>query len=117
MAIDLHRPARPRCAWLKSVLLSLEASGVREATIERWPPRYHIAVFPKPYAAYVNRLTRRAGTTPATDRWRPRTQRVTGLAIPCEAATSSTESVAADAPAVLSSTSGELARPSYGRAP
>ena len=60
MAIDLRRP-HGRCrAWLESVLLSLEAGGVLEATVERRPPHYHVVVFPKPYAAYVKRLTARA---------------------------------------------------------
>ena len=60
MAIDFRRP-HGRCrAWLESVLLSLEAGGVLEATVERRPPHYHVVVFPKPYAAYVKRLTARA---------------------------------------------------------
>ena len=71
MAVDLRRPAGRCRAWLESVLLSLEASGLVEATLERRPPHYHVAVFPKPYAAYVKRLTsraaRRPGTTPAAD--------------------------------------------------
>lgn len=71
MAIDLRRP-RGRCrAWLERVLLSLEASGVLEATVERRPPHYHVAVFPKPYADYVRRLTdraaRRTGDTAPAD--------------------------------------------------
>ena len=72
MAIDLRRPAGRCRAWLESVLLSLEASGVIEATLERRPPHYHVAVFPAPYAAYVKRLTargaRRTGASPAVDR-------------------------------------------------
>lgn len=58
MAIDIrkshHRSAR---RWLEEVLLSLERSGVVEATLERRPPHYHVAVFPGPYAAYVARQT------------------------------------------------------------
>ena len=69
MAIDLRRPAGRCRAWLEGVLLSLEAEGVIEATAERRPPHYHVAVFPKPYAAYVRQLTARAargdGETPA----------------------------------------------------
>ena len=72
MAIDLRRPVGRCRAWLESVLLSLEASGVIEATFERRPPHYHVAVFPEPYADYVKRLTaggaRRTGIAPAADR-------------------------------------------------
>ena len=57
MAIDLRRPAGRCRGWLEEVLLSLEARGVLEATRERRPPHYHVAVYPKPYAAYVRALT------------------------------------------------------------
>ena len=60
MAIDLRVPAGRCRSWLESVLLSLEARGVIEATRERRPPHYHVAVYPKPYAAYVRELTARA---------------------------------------------------------
>lgn len=60
MAIDLRRPAGRCRAWLESVLLALEAREVLEATAERRPPHYHVAVYPKPYAAYVRQLTARA---------------------------------------------------------
>jgi len=60
MAIDVRRSNSRACrSWLENVLLSLEASGVVEATRERYPPHYHIAVFPKPYAQYVENLTAR----------------------------------------------------------
>ncbi|MSR22407.1 MAG: LysM peptidoglycan-binding domain-containing protein [Gemmatimonadetes bacterium] len=58
MAVDLRRSSRGRCrAWLEPVLLSLEAHGVVEATRERNPPHYHVAVFPRPYARYVQART------------------------------------------------------------
>lgn len=54
MAIDLRRSNRSSCrAWLESVLLSLEGKGVLEATYERRPPHYHIALFPTQYEQYV----------------------------------------------------------------
>jgi len=57
MAADLRRSNHSPCrAWLESVLLSLERGGVLEATRERHPPHYHVAVFPDPYASYVTRL-------------------------------------------------------------
>jgi LysM repeat protein len=71
MAIDLRRPGGRCRSWLEGVLMSLEARGVLEATRERRPPHYHVAVYPKPYAAYVRELTARAaggsGATPAAD--------------------------------------------------
>ncbi|MCZ0936538.1 MAG: DUF5715 family protein [Gemmatimonadetes bacterium] len=58
MALDLRRPD-PKCrGWLERVLLQLEGSGVLEVTLERYPPHYHLAIFPQQYAAYVERITR-----------------------------------------------------------
>ena len=56
MAIDFRRPAGNCRAWLERVLLQLEGSGVLEATMERRPPHYHVALFPAQYAAYVDRI-------------------------------------------------------------
>ena len=57
MAVDLrrsnHRPCR---AWLDDVLLHLEAQGTVQATYERYPPHYHIAVYTHEYVRYVERL-------------------------------------------------------------
>lgn len=64
MALDLRYSRSRACrAWLEDVLLSLERAGVLEATRERFPPHYHIAVFPRQYSAYVDGLQRRQGTT------------------------------------------------------
>ena len=61
MAVDLRYSRSRNCrAWLERVLTSLEGSGVLEATRERYPAHYHVALFPKPYAAYVQRLTTRS---------------------------------------------------------
>ena len=54
MALDIRRHNTPACRqWLDRVLLSLEKSKVLEATLEKRPPHYHIAVFPLEYADYV----------------------------------------------------------------
>lgn len=54
MAVDLRIPERPKCrGWLERVLLSLEDKKVLEATQERNPPHYHVAVFPDIYEQYV----------------------------------------------------------------
>jgi hypothetical protein len=57
MAVDIRRSHSRSCrVWLESTLLSLEKQRVLEATRERHPPHYHVAVFPKPYARYVAAL-------------------------------------------------------------
>ena len=54
MAIDLRLAWNARCrSWLERVLLQLERARVLEATRERRPAHYHVAVFPRPYAEYV----------------------------------------------------------------
>lgn len=54
MAVDLRRSTNRYCReWLENLLLYLESRGVLEAVRERRPPHYHVAVFPKEYAAYV----------------------------------------------------------------
>lgn len=60
MAMDIRRSNSRACrSWLEGVLLSLEGAGVLEATRESYPPHYHVAVFPKPYARYVEALETR----------------------------------------------------------
>ena len=61
MALDLRRPSNQTCrGWLESTLLYLEEQVVVEATRERGPPHYHVAVFPQDYAAYVQTVVSRA---------------------------------------------------------
>jgi hypothetical protein len=58
MALDLRRSSRSSCrSWLEGVLMHLEGRGVLEATYERRPPHYHIALFPTQYEGYVANLT------------------------------------------------------------
>lgn len=62
MALDIRRHNTPGCrSWLERVLLSLEGSGVLEVSVERNPPHYHMALFPDPYRAYVDRITAAGG--------------------------------------------------------
>lgn len=57
MALDLRRSKKRACTrWLDGTLLSLERAGIIEATLERRPPHYHVAVFPSPYRRYVSRM-------------------------------------------------------------
>lgn len=66
MALDLRRPRSGSCrGWLERVLLSLEAKRVLEATAERRPPHFHVAIFPNAYQSYVDRLMAGASARPA----------------------------------------------------
>jgi hypothetical protein len=63
MALDLRYSSSRKCrAWLEDVLMTLEGAGVLEATRERFPPHYHVAVFPREYQAYVDQIRRGSAT-------------------------------------------------------
>jgi hypothetical protein len=60
MALDLRYSWNRNCRrWLEGVLKDLEGGGILEATLERHPRHYHVALFPSPYAHYVARLKAR----------------------------------------------------------
>ena len=60
MALDLRYSGDRNCRnWLERVLVDLEQAGVLEATRERRPVHYHIALFPRQYAGYVDVLRAR----------------------------------------------------------
>jgi hypothetical protein len=70
MAVDLRKPTKARCLkWLRTTLLALEEEGVLEATEERRPPHFHVAIFPRQYARYVGSgaVTRLASATTDAD--------------------------------------------------
>ncbi|MFV2005798.1 MAG: DUF5715 family protein [Longimicrobiales bacterium] len=70
MAVDLRRSGSRACrSWLERVLLSLEKSRVVEATRERYPAHYHVAVFPRQYGTYVERLVARDKARRAESRY------------------------------------------------
>jgi len=57
MAADLRHSSSRTCRrWLEKVLLNLEGAHILEATRERYPPHYHVALFTQRYAQYVSRL-------------------------------------------------------------
>jgi len=63
MAVDLRVPQNARCrGYLERSLLEMERSGIIEATRERNPPHYHIAVYSNQYTAYVAARTGSART-------------------------------------------------------
>lgn len=49
MAVDLRKPAGRCRTWLRRTLLAAERRGVIEATEERHPPHFHVAVLPSRY--------------------------------------------------------------------
>lgn len=53
MAVDLRKPTGRCLRWLRATLLELERDGVIEATEERRPPHFHVAVFPTSYTRYA----------------------------------------------------------------
>jgi hypothetical protein len=55
MAIDLRKPAGRCLTWLRRTLVSLERRGLIEATEERRPPHFHVAIFPQAYTRYASR--------------------------------------------------------------
>ena len=58
MAVDLRMPAKSDCRrWLENVLLDLERKQVIEATREKRPAHFHVAVFPQPYVHYIAALS------------------------------------------------------------
>lgn len=75
MALDLRRSSSRSCrSWLERVLLSLEDRGLVEAARERYPPHYHVVLFPDPYLDYVES---KAGEAVVAE-YRPRPEVSTG---------------------------------------
>lgn len=57
MAVDLRVPRDADSRrWLEDALLALEAEGVIDATRERRPPHFHVAIIPQAYRAYAGEL-------------------------------------------------------------
>lgn len=68
MALDLRYSWNRNCRrWLEGVLTSLERQGVLEATLERRPRHYHVALFPSQYAGYVEVMVQREAEAQADD--------------------------------------------------
>ncbi len=66
MAVDLRWSTRRDCrSWLENeVLIPLEKQRTLQATLERSPRHYHIAVYPRQYASYVAALESRRQQAP-----------------------------------------------------
>lgn len=68
MAVDLRKPTGRCLTWLRRTLLTNERQGMIEATEERRPPHFHVAVLP-------SRYERVASSRPKTTTSRVRTGR------------------------------------------
>jgi hypothetical protein len=56
MAVDFRVPDNAsHRVWFEKTLLELETRGLIDATRERYPPHYHVAVFGEPYSAYAKK--------------------------------------------------------------
>jgi hypothetical protein len=54
MAVDFRIPQNQECRrWIEAAFLNMERMGLIDATLERRPPHYHVAVFPEPYARFA----------------------------------------------------------------
>lgn len=99
MAVDLRASRKTSCRrWLDRVLLSLEKQGVLEATEERWPPHYHVALFSNPYLRYVEGLGSKNGARLAAQNDAGAAPRATRVASsgPASRADEDTEPAASD---------------------
>jgi hypothetical protein len=65
MAIDLRRPKGRCLTWLRRTLLAAERRGAIEATEERRPPHFHVAVLPSRLEKVTNKSSRPAATRQA----------------------------------------------------
>ena len=71
MAVDLRRPTGSCLRWLRTALLDDERAGLVEATEERHPRHFHVAVFPSSTLGAV-RIASRKSTRPELEHYRVR---------------------------------------------
>ena len=62
MAVDLRKPAGRCRAWLRRTLLAAERRGAIEATEERHPPHFHVAVLPRRYEKVASARSKSASS-------------------------------------------------------
>jgi hypothetical protein len=66
MAVDFRISKSSKCQqWFEKALLAMERKDVLDATRERNPPHFHVAVFPDAYAAYAAKLKPAAPPPPS----------------------------------------------------
>lgn len=73
MAVDFRISRNARCRnWFEKALLALEGKDVLDATRERNPPHYHVAVFPDAYRTFAARQKRAERPSPSPTVLRPK---------------------------------------------
>ena len=65
MAVDVRKPAGRCRTWLRRRLLTAERRGVIEATEERHPPHFHLAVLPSRYEKVASARSKPASAGPS----------------------------------------------------
>ncbi|HLM67057.1 MAG TPA: DUF5715 family protein, partial [Longimicrobium sp.] len=66
MAVDFRISKSPKCQqWFEKALLAMESKNLLDATRERHPPHFHVAVFPAAYGAYAAKHKSAARPSPA----------------------------------------------------
>lgn len=54
IAVDLRVSSRAECrSWLEDTLLTMEEAALVDVTKERFPPHYHVALFPDAYMSFL----------------------------------------------------------------
>ena len=62
MAVDLRKPAGRCRTWLRRALLAAERRGAIDATEERHPPHFHVAVLPPRYEKVASARSKSASS-------------------------------------------------------
>ena len=62
MAVDFRKPTGTCLTWLRAALIDLESKHVIEATEERHPPHFHVAVLDRAAAQYAAAIKRSTST-------------------------------------------------------
>jgi hypothetical protein len=88
MAVDFRISRNSRCrSWFEKALLALEDKDLLDATRERSPPHYHVAVFTDAYSAFAARQKPvERPTSPSPTVLRPQPAPAERPAAPAEAA-------------------------------
>ena len=107
MAVDFRVSRNSKCRdWFEKALLALERKDVLDATRERNPPHYHVAVYPDAYRAYAATLkpAERPSSSPTVLRPRAMPENESAPAAPASgeaARTAPSPSSGAEPPMVL----------------
>jgi hypothetical protein len=105
--VDFRISRNSKCQkWFEKALLAFEEKNLLDATRERNPPHYHVAVFTRAYASYAARQkpAERPSPSPTVLRPRPMPEKPSAPATPPAAEpsrTAPTQRAAADPPVVL----------------